>query len=299
MVDIKQLKYFIAVAQVGHVGRAAEVLNISQPPLSRQITLLEQKLGAELFTRHAKGMTLTPAGEQFLVDAKHVLASLDQACRNASQIAEGKAGALSIGFMMHAAYNIIPSLTKAFITQYPNIQLKLQEVVPGELVEQLQKGEFDAAIMMNPGLRRGLKCLRLSEEPLCLAVPEAHPLRKKACIEAADLAGEAQIVTPQKVAPILRGAIERYCREAGFEPTILLETQLQQTIISLVAEGLGIAMVPETMKKANLPGVVYRPLAQAPMVEYVILWREDNINPALGRLIEISASCFNFQCALV
>lgn len=288
MIDIRQLKYFIAVAETSHVGRAAELLNISQPPLSRQIALLEQELGAALFVRHAKGVTLTPAGEQFFIDAKSVVASLEQACRNARQVAQGKAGDLSIGFMMHAAYNIIPSLTKAFITQYPDIQLKLQEVVPGELVEQLQKGEFDAAIMMNPGLRRGLQHLPLSEESLCLALPEAHPLAKKSLINAVDLAGESQLATPQKVAPILRDAIEGYCREAGFEPTFLLETQLQQTIVSLVAEGLGIAMVPETMKKANLPGVVYRPLEQAPVVEYVILWREDNINPALRSLLEIS-----------
>ncbi len=288
MTDIRQLKYFIAVAETSHVGRAAELLNMSQPPLSRQIALLEQALNAQLFIRHPKGVALTPAGEQFLIDAKGVVAALDQACRNASQVAQGKAGELGVGFMMHTVYNIVPALTKAFMTQYPDIKLRLQEVVPSELIAQVQKGDVDAAIMLNPGPSKKLNHLRIREEAFCLAVPENHPLANRKIVEADDLENQPLIATPQRVAPILRDAVENYCARAGFAADVILETQLQQTIISLVAEGLGIAMVPEAMKNANVNGVVYRPLRNAPVVEYVILWREDNINPALQRFLEVS-----------
>lgn len=288
MIDIRQLKYFIAVAETSHVGRAAELLNMSQPPLSRQISLLEKELKAGLFIRHPKGVSLTPAGEQFLTDAKGVVTALEQACRNASQVAHGEAGELVVGFMMHTVYNIVPALTKGFMTRYPDIKLRLQEVVPSELIAQVQKGDVDAAIMLNPGSSKKLSLMRIREEVFCLAIPAEHPLASKALIDADDLENQPLIATPQRVAPILRDAVDSYCARAGFSANVILETQLQQTIISLVAEGLGIAMVPEAMKNANVNGVVYRPLHNAPVVEYVILWRKDNINPALQSFLSVS-----------
>lgn len=285
-IDIKQLKYFIAVAEQKHVGRAAKVLNLTQPPLSRQISLLENELGALLFVRHPKGVSLTPAGEQFYNDTKRILASISDARRNVQDIVQGKAGKLSIGFMMHAAYNIVPRLTKKYIERYPDVSLHLQEVIPTELLKRVQAGEFDAAIMLKSQYNIGLNTLKLCEERLCLAVPSSHSLARANEVQGQMLADESFIATPWDVVPELREALRIYGNQFGFEPRVILETQLQQTIINMVAEDLGIALVPEPVKKFQIPSVTYRDLPGAPTVEYVIIWRQDSLNPALTNLIE-------------
>ncbi len=293
MIDIRQLNYFVTVAETQHVGKAAELLHLSQPPLSRQISLLEQELGVALFIRHPKGVSLTAAGEQFYQDAKGLLAGLAQACRNAQHVAEGKSGSLAIGFMMHAAYNVVPGLTKAFMQQYPQVSLRLQEVIPADLLKRVQKGDFDAAIMLKPGPVTGIEQLNIGQEKLALVVPLTHPLATAKNIRAKDLDQQPLIATPKEVAPELRGAVDEYCIQAGFTPRVVLETQLQQSIVSFVAEELGIALVPEAVKKASPANVVFRDIPKAPRVDYVLVWRSDNSNPALARLIELAQARLN------
>lgn len=296
MIDIKQLHYFVTVADLEHVGRAAEMLNMTQPPLSRQILLLEQALGAALFVRHPKGVSLTSAGESFYKDAQRLLASLDQACQNVRDVAQGKTGKLLIGFMMHAAYSIVPKLTKNFMAAYPEVTLRLQEVIPSELMKRVQSGEFDAAIMLQPlDAQQGIGLIKLCESKLCLALPKGHSLAKKEDLSGNDLVHESFIATPFSVAPELRGALTGYGHQYGFEPKVILETQLQQSIINLVAEGLGLALIPEILTKVQFPGVAFRPLRNAPSVEYVMIWREDSLNPALPRLIETVKSDFSLE----
>lgn len=259
---------------------------MTQPPLSRQIHLLEEALGASLFVRHPKGVSLTPAGECFYKDAQHLLSSLSQACQNVRDVAQGKAGKLSIGFMMHAAYSIIPKLTKKFMTAYPDVALHLQEVIPSELMKRVQAGEFDAAVMLHPQQIQGVGLIKLCESALCLALPLDHPLTQKSKLSGDDVALEPFIATPHNVAPELRGALQSYAHQYGFEPKVILETQLQQSIINLVAEGLGLALIPEILTKVQFPGVAFRPLQNAPSVEYVMIWRQDSLNPVLSRLVE-------------
>ncbi len=285
-VDIKQLKYFIAVAEIGNIGRAAKMLHLTQPPLSRQISLLENELEATLFVRHPKGVTLTPAGERFYMDSKRILAAISDAYQNVQDIIKGKAGQLSIGFMMHAAYNIIPQLTKKYLALYPDVSLHLEEVIPTELVKLIQSGKFDAAVMLKTPYDVGLNSLKLKEEKLCLALPTSHALAKMDTISGSDLANESFIATPWSVAPELRNTIKVYANQFGFEPKVILETQLQQTIINMVAEELGVALVPEPLKKVQTPNVTFRDIANAPTVEYVIVWRKDSLNPALEKLID-------------
>lgn len=292
-VDIKQLKYFVAVAETGNIGQAAKWLHLTQPPLSRQISLLENELSTPLFIRHPKGVTLTPAGVSFYKDSKQILASLSDAYKNVQNIVQGKAGQLSIGFMMHAAYNIIPQLTKKYLAQYPDIALHLQEVIPTELVQLIQAAKFDAAIMWKTECDTSLNVLKLREEKLCLAVPSTHPLAKSDTVSGAALAQESFIATPLSVAPELRNALQSYARQFNFEPKVILETQLQQTIVNMVSEELGIALVPEPLKKIQIPNVTFRDLPNAPTVEYVIVWRKDSLNPALLNLIERIKSDFN------
>ena len=285
MIDIRQMRSFVVLAETLHFGRAAERLHLSQPPLSRQIAALEKDLGVRLLERNSRQAALTPAGRRFLEDARAVLASFDQACRNARLADRGELGELSIGFMMHAAYTVLPNLAQRYMAAYPQVQLTLREVLPNSLVDDVRSGRFDAGIMFFPGPVRGLETRAIHRERLCLAVHPGHRLAARALAHASDLDGEPLIATPPEVAPMLREAIAGYCRSGGFMPSIRLETQLQQTIVSLVAEQLGVALVPESMHKLGLANVVFRQLADAPSVEHVIAWRPGNLNPALGPLL--------------
>jgi DNA-binding transcriptional LysR family regulator len=281
MIDIRQMRYFVALAETLHFGRAAERLHISQPPLSRQIAGLERELGVRLFERHSRRATLTHAGRRFLEDARAVLISFDQACRNARMAERGELGELSIGFMMHAAYTVLPGLARRYMAKHPGVRVELREVVPATLADAVLAGRFDAAIMFDPGPIRGLETRTIYRERLCLAVHSSHPLADHSVIRAKQLSGEPLIATPTDVAPMLREAIVGYCRSGGFEPTFRLEVALQQTIVNLVAENLGIALVPQSMGQLGIANLVHRKLEKAPTIEHVVAWRPGNLNPAL------------------
>lgn len=288
MVDIRQMRYFIALAETLHFGRAAERLHITQPPLSRQVTALEAELGVKLLERHSRKAVLTPAGRQFLEDAKAVVASFEQACRNARLADKGQLGELSIGFMMSAAQSVLPKLMRRYVADYPLVDVKLREVVPASLPEAVLTGQFDAAISFSPGVVRGLASHPVFRENLCLAVHHEHPFAALDHIDGALLLGQALIATPADVAPTLRRAIEDYCLAHGFVASIRLETQLQQTILSLVEENLGIALVPQSMGKYSPINVMFKSLESAPVIEQVILWRADNLNPTLQPFLAIA-----------
>jgi DNA-binding transcriptional LysR family regulator len=288
MIDIRQMRYFVVLAETLHFGRAAERLHLTQPPLSRQIAALEDALGVRLLERHSRHATLTRAGQRFLEDARAALAAFDQACRNARLADRGELGELSIGFMMHAAYTVLPALARRYMAAYPGVEVKLREVIPTSLVGDLLAGRFDAGIMFAPHPIRGLETRTIYRETLCLAVHPTHELAGLGTVGPGDLDGQQLIATPMDVAPTLREAIAEYCRPAGVSPSIRLEAQLQQTIVTLVAENLGVALVPDSMRKLRVADVVFRDLESAPAIEHVIAWRPTNLNPALRPFLAIT-----------
>ena len=221
-------------------------------------------------------------------DARAIVSAYELACRNIRKMATGEKGRLSVGFMMHAAYSIIPALTKRIVTDYPDLQLSLQEVTPAILVDAVLAGEYDVGIVFNPGPVRFLEHMKIRSEKLCLAVWSSHPLAKAQKVHAAQLRKEPLIATPYSVAPVLREMTDLYLHRQGVEPYYLLETQLQQTIVSLVAEEVGIALVPESVKKLQSAGLVYVELEQSPVIEQVIIWHKDNSNPALNAFTELA-----------
>jgi DNA-binding transcriptional LysR family regulator len=288
MIDIRQMRYFVVLAETLHFGRAAERLHLSQPPLSRQIAGLEKQLGVRLLERHSRQAALTRAGQRFLEDARAVLVAFDQACRNARLADCGELGELSIGFMMHAAYTVVPNLARRYMAAYPQVHLQLREVIPSSLAQAVLSGGFDAGIMFYPGPVAGLETRPIHREALCLAVHPEHRIAPRELVCALDLEGEKLIAAPAEVAPTLREAIVAYCRSGGFVPTVRLETQLQQTIVSLVAENLGVALVPDSMRKLGIANVVFRELQEAPVIEHVIAWRPGNLNPALWPFLAVA-----------
>ncbi|MBT0670134.1 LysR family transcriptional regulator [Novosphingobium profundi] len=281
MVDIRQLRYFITVAETLHFGRAAQILHVSQPPLSRQVQALERDLGVTLIERNSRHARLTASGERFLDEARGVVAALDQACRNAQLVAAGSLGELRIGFMMHAAHSSLPPIVKRFMEERPEVDLQLKETLPSEILDQVLRGDLDAAITFGQGAVKGLAIEPILREPLILAAPDDHPLAGRGPITPAMIAEEGLIVTPRIVAPPLRAAIDSYFAAGQAVPRVRLETQLQHTIISLVAQGIGIALVPHSMARLGTRGVRFASLDEAPEIEHALVWRTDNRNPAL------------------
>jgi DNA-binding transcriptional LysR family regulator len=288
VIDIKPLRYFVTLAETRHFGRAAARLNLSQPPLSRQLAALEASLGVTLLERSPRSVTLTAAGERFYADAKAILASVEQAVSNAQAAAHGDAGKLSIGFTMCSAYSVVPGYARAFGVAYPEVALHLREVVSNDLAAQVLAGHIDAAIMFPNVPDKALATRTILSEPLCVALSRSHPRARARRLKIAQLAGEPFVLASEDVAPSLRATILEHCRSGGFAPDIRFEVQLQQTVLSLVDEGVGVALVPSSMRKAQLAGVVFRPLVDAPLIEQVLAWSPANRNPCLARFLELA-----------
>lgn len=289
MVDLKQLRYFCTLADTLHFGRAAARLNLSQPPLSRQVASLEKELGVALFMRSSRSVTLTAAGKQFQRDAKAILALCDQAAKNAVAAGRGQHGSLSVGFTSCAAYSVVPGFVRAYASAYPEVQFRIRELLPDDLTGNLQDGTIDAAIMFPPEHHQGLNTRAVYTEPLCAVLPATHPLAHARSINIADLADDPFVIAPRRAAPSLYDTIMGHCQEGGFEPRVWLETSLQQTILNLVAERVGVALVPQSMNKAQLKGLRFKPLVNAPSVRLIIAWPKQERNPCLQGFLGVIA----------
>jgi DNA-binding transcriptional LysR family regulator len=288
MLDVKPLRYFVTLAQTLHFGRAAARLHLSQPPLSRQLASLEASLGVTLIERTPRSVTLTAAGERFYADAKAILASIEQAAKNARAASVGDMGQLTIGFTMCAAYSVLPAYARAYGSAHPDVTLNLREVVSNDLASQVLNAQIDAAIMFPGAPDKGLDTRTIFTEPLCVALSRDHALARARHLKIARLAREPFVMASEAVAPSLRATIVDHCLQGGFTPDVRFEVQLQQTVLSLVDEGVGIALVPESMRKAQLPGVVFRPLVDAPTISQLLVWSPSNRNPCLARFLEMA-----------
>ncbi|TAL54335.1 LysR family transcriptional regulator [Pandoraea sp.] len=282
MIELRHLHYFVVLAETLHYGRAAKQLHISQPPLSRQIVLMERELGVPLFERTRRSVRLTRAGERFYHDARDILNAMALAKRNAVSASRGEEGAISIGFMMSSAYNVLPSLTRTYAAAFPKVDMKLSETLPNLLVEAVRTGQTDVGIMYRPPDCEGLDTLTVYREELVAVLPQRHRLLKSGKVDIGELADESFVSFPREVAPVVYDKIVDHCRHAGFMPRIRLETNLQQTIVNLVGEGLGVALVPWSMRSMQLPNVAFKPLRNAPVVEVALLWGSDNHNPCVA-----------------
>ncbi|MGG4774171.1 LysR substrate-binding domain-containing protein [Paenalcaligenes sp. Me52] len=290
MMDVKPLRYFVMLAETLHFGQAAARLHISQPPLSRQLAALEQSIGVKLIERNSRNVTLTVAGERFYQDAKNVLNTLEQAVHNARAVAAGEAGVLTIGFTMCAAYSVIPRYTRLFSAAWPDVTLQLREVVSNNLLEQVRRGDIDAAVLLPSEDEQGLNTQTVVAESLCVALASTHALASESSLAITQLQNEAFVVAAESAASSLYAAIVTHCQKNGFNPNIRFEVQLQQTVLSLVAEGVGIALVPASMQKAQVAGVRYLPLDNAPLIEQVLAWSPTNQNPCLRGFLECVGS---------
>ncbi|GAB3120121.1 LysR family transcriptional regulator [Novispirillum itersonii] len=287
--DTRQMRYFIALAETLHFGHAAARMNMTQPPFSRQIANLERDLGVRLVERTSRQVTLTPAGERFLADARAVLARFDDACRDARLVAEGRAGALSLGFMMHAAQTVVPEIVRRYTALQPGVRLSLCETTPMEIEQGLINGTLDAGITFSGRAMPQIEVWPLFTDHLCLVTAPGHPLTELDVISPQDLAGLPVIAVSPQAAPTLRNAIEDFCTPAGVEPQYRFEPLLQHTILRLVAADLGIALVPESICR-GVPDIDARPLVSAPELPVVLKTRRSRTNPAVQPLLDLLGS---------
>lgn len=279
--ELRHLHYFSVLADTLHFGRAAELLHISQPPLSRQIALLEQELGVTLFERSRRSVRLTAAGERLRKEAREILHAVDRAKRNTQAASLGESGTLSVGFMFAAAYSVVPPLTRAYTSAFPQVELKLSESIPTLLSDDLRAGEIDLGIMYPPRDTEQLTVRSVYREPLVVALPTSHPLADQAVLHIEQLRDQSFIISPRKASPYIYDTIVEHCLAHGFSPKIRLETNFQQTIVNLVGQGLGIALVHRSIGTARPARVVFKELADAPQVEVTLTWNSNNHNPCV------------------
>ncbi|HEY9723823.1 MAG TPA: LysR family transcriptional regulator [Oscillatoriaceae cyanobacterium] len=290
----RQLRYFVAVAETLHFGRAAERLHLAQPSLSHQILALEHELGVSLLRRTKRRVELTAAGERLLDEAYKILEQTDRAVALARQAGRGEIGSLRVGFLSSVAYGNLPRLLRAFQERSPGIHLELRELTTPDLQRALETGEVDVGFFRLDASSAlleatpGLSWQRMQRDPYVIALPEDHPLAARPAIALGALAQERFVLFPRRLNPGLHDLITRHCREAGFEPRITQEATLMQTLIALVAAGLGVTFAPTSMQVLRLEGVCYRPL-EAPGIEAfeMAAWRRDDDSPALQAFREM------------
>jgi len=279
-IETRQLRYFLAVAEEQHVGRAAARLHISQPPLTRQIHALERRVGARLFRRDGRGIALTAAGRAFRADAARVLDALADAERHARLVAAGARGRLRIAFVSTALYSVLPGLVRGFRDAHPNVHVDLLERTADAQLDAFAAGAIDIGVMLCAPPTDGLELSCVLEERLVACVPDTHAAAAPDPIDIAALREEPFVMFPRTIAPGLHDRIVGFAERAGFSLQTGQEAVQMQTVIGLVSAGLGVAIVPRSMSALARPGVVYRELTpRAPRVETQVARRIDSDDP--------------------
>ncbi|HHL4081556.1 MULTISPECIES: LysR substrate-binding domain-containing protein [Burkholderia] len=290
--DLRQWRYFVTVADERHFGRAAERLSMTQPPLSQAIRALEDVLGVALFVRTKRSVALTAVGAALLPEVRRLLASADALPPLARRLARGEAGSLSLAFVSTADYGLLPSLLRAFGARYPQVRLQLTEATSDVQIDELVAGRIDAGLVIPPVPPRhaaGLSYLSVVREPLVVAMPAgASDAPEDEPVQLADVAALPLVIFPRRLAPGFYDIITGCYGAAGETPRIGQEAIQMQTIVSLVSAGMGVALVPQSLRNLRRTGVVYRPLAgHAPVVETGLVWRTGDVSPVLAGFIDV------------
>ena len=286
--ELRHLRYFMAVAEELNFTRAAEKLHIAQPPLSQQIQHLEAELGFQLFRRTKRTVHLTAAGQVFFEEAGKILQQVDRAIQLGRQTSRGELGQLTVGFVSSSAHNVVPAILQAFRTRCPAVKLELHELTTNEQLQRLRFGQIDIGFVRPPVEEDGINSEIVFREPLIAALPETHPAADRAHLELRELSTEPFILFPRSLAPGLYDPIVSLCQQAGFSPIAAQEAIQMQTIVSLVAAEMGVAIVPASMQNFQRSGVVYKSLPESTcIVAIALIWRSDP-TAAVQRFLEVA-----------
>jgi DNA-binding transcriptional LysR family regulator len=298
--ELRHLRYFAAVAEAGHMTRAAALLGIQQPPLSQQIKALETRLGLLLFHRHPKGVALTDGGRLFLVEARRILGDVEAMEQRMARVAQGRCGLLSIGLTSSAAaHAFVPAVLRACRSRCPEVELAIGELNAAELIEAVASARLHCGLLRVPVARPpGLAFETLLREPVCVALPRDHRLaaataggaRQRGAIALGELAGDAFILVRRPGAPGLYANLLALCEEHGFKPRIAAEVERMMTSLNLVAAGLGVSVVPASMQGAHPEAIDYRPLAESARLDapLTLVYRQADCAGPTARFVALA-----------
>ena len=271
MIDIRHFRYFQAVAEELHFGRAAARLCIAQPALSRQIQQLEEEIGMPLLRRTQRRVELLAAGKVFLERTHLILEEVARATVDARRTGEGQFGRLSVGFIHSSTYGLLPSIIERFRHLYPDIELELHEMPISEQHVALSRGLIDIGLLRLGPAPTELEIQPVMEDPFLVAVPHTHPLAKRESIHLNELVDELMIMFPKRGSPLFHSRVMTMCESAGFTPRVVQQATQIHTVAGLVGAGLGLAIIPGTALNLHLKGVHFLEILDRPEPVHVAL----------------------------
>ncbi len=287
--ELRHLRYFVAVGEEQHYGRAAQRLRVAQPALSRQIQDLEQELGFPLFERLPRGVKLSAAGKQFLDDARNILQQVNDSVARAARVARGQTGTLRIGFTENSSWHgVVPNALRKFRERHPDASLQLHPAGSASQIEEIRSGRLDAGFVFNlPRDATGLAHLPVAMQSVELAVPKGHPLRRIRKLRLRDLVDAPFVWFPRREAPAFYDGLMHECYRGGLQsPRIVQEAANESTILSLVSHGMGVGWVNETARWRCPKQVAILPVTDLHVsLAMSLAWRTDNASPLLASFI--------------
>lgn len=288
--ELRHLRYFIAVAEELHFRRAAERLHISQPPLSEQIASLEDELGVRLLERdRSRSVKLTAAGTAMLIEARKIMQQVEKTAEIVQRVSRGEVGTLSIGLAPAMSYGIVPQVLRQFRSELPGVSMQLSEMLTPEQESAIVSGALDVGFCYGSLQSDVLASECICREMFVLAVPDGHPAVTNAPVDLAEFQRESFIAIARSTSPGLFDRTVRACQSAGFSPKVTQQATQFQTAVGLVCVGMGVSLLPSSMSKLKREGVVYLTLAdRTPYVETLIVRRAGNSYPAVERLVAIA-----------
>jgi DNA-binding transcriptional LysR family regulator len=287
--ELRALRYFVALAEELHFSRAARRLSITQPPLSQAIAKLEAELGVRLLERSRRRVELTLAGATFLEEARATLARASQAVELVQRVQRGEVGRLAVGYLAATAFTLLPLVLRDFGRSYPGVKLDLRELTIPQQHAALLKGDIDVAILRPPVSQAELASEILLAERFVLALPARHPLRALRRVPAKRLAAEPFIFFPRQPGLVFHDLVMDFCLRAGFTPRVAQEAYQTHTVVGLVSAGIGVALVPASTQKIGLAGVIYRDVRETtPLSRTAVAWRRADASPTLGAFLEVA-----------
>jgi DNA-binding transcriptional LysR family regulator len=287
--ELRHLRYFVAVADTLNFTRAAAALHVAQPSLTRQIQNLEEEIGVRLLDRSKKHVGLTDEGRAFLVDAKRLLALAAESVQAVQRLNRGETGQLNIGYLSNFNFDLLPRTLATFRQDHPLVSLNLFDMTPAEQYRALEVHKIDLGFV---GLRfasapESLQWQRLARQNTVVALPVKHPLAKQSRVSLTELKGMFFVGMSEKTHPGFRDWLSQICQPAAFTPRILQDAELEPGLMRFVAEGLGVTLAREQIKNIPHPGVAFRPIAPPVRVDYWITWNRDNASKALRDYVQI------------
>ena len=257
-IEIRHLRYFLAVAESLHFSKAAERLGIAQPPLSQQIRRLEQMIGHRLFDRTTRGVKLTLAGQLLADRARSTLEKIDDDLEQVRRLGRGEEGTLTVGFSGSVMFTGLPAAIENYRRRYPKVELRLRELATQAQIPALLDGTLDLAFMRDGDATDGIQIVTVLREPYVAVLPGRHALARKRALHVADLRREPFVLFARRLGPLAFDRTLACCERSGFRPNIVQEAPQWPTLVSLVAAGLGISLAPACVANVQIPGAVYR-----------------------------------------